>query len=491
MGLQTDRLLYRRQFILSPREINDFSGWHIKNILNKFFLYIHPDLIQFDYQEGNRRIILLGDLYDPNNIKFDNEDIVSRLIMENSVIDATKFCSKCAGRYIIFFIYNSKIYIFNDASASRKVYYTKTNSFCWAASQPHVLAKYAELDISTDKEVIGFYSSSIFKKHNMAGILDNTIFPDIKQLLPNKYLDLQDGKAKRFWPTKRNIEISLTEGVDEGSKMLSNIIESANNRNELMMPVTAGNDTRLLLAASRKVSSDIYYYIIWLNNFTEKHQDIVIPSRMLNKIGLEFNIIKPSQNIDSKFKEVYNLNNMYANKNNISVIYNFYKEFGHKINLPGRFSDISRGFLNTYRKRITPKLLAIIWDYKGNRYVIENYSKWINEIEKKLESLDYNILDLFNWEERNGNWYSQFQVDKDIAQEEFTPYNCRKLMDIFLSVPSKYRDVHTNIFYRAMIKKLWPELLSEPFNPNLKKYSSYYLKKAGLYWGIRRMTRSW
>ncbi len=147
--------------------------------------------------------------------------------------------------------------------------------------------------------------------------------------------------------------------------------------------------------------------------------------------------------------------------------------------------------MNTYRKRITPKLLAIIWDYKGNRYVIENYSKWINEIEKKLESLDYNILDLFNWEERNGNWYSQFQVDKDIAQEEFTPYNCRKLMDIFLSVPSKYRDVHTNIFYRAMIKKLWPELLSEPFNPNLKKYSSYYLKKAGLYWGIRRMTRSW
>ena len=104
---------------------------------------------------------------------------------------------------------------------------------------------------------------------------------------------------------------------------------------------------------------------------------------------------------------------------------------------------------------------------------------------------NYRILELLNWEERNGNLYTQYQVDKDIAQEEFTPYNCRKLMEIFLAVPNKYRDIHTNIYFRAMIKHLWPELMSEPINPKLKKKISYNLKKVGIYWPIRRITRGW
>jgi len=98
---------------------------------------------------------------------------------------------------------------------------------------------------------------------------------------------------------------------------------------------------------------------------------------------------------------------------------------------------------------------------------------------------------LLNWEERNGNLYTQYQVDKDIAQEEFAPYNCRRLMEVFLSVPNKYRDIHTNIYFRAMIKHLWPELMSEPINPKFKKKVSYDLKKMGVYWPIRRISRSW
>ena len=159
--------------------------------------------------------------------------------------------------------------------------------------------------------------------------------------------------------------------------------------------------------------------------------------------------------------------------------------------MPGRFSDISRNFFNTYRKNITPELLATFWEYEGVEYVIEQYTKWFEVANKIAKKYNYSILDLLNWEERNGNLYTQYQVDKDIAQEEFTPYNCRKLMEIYLSVPNKYRDIHTNIYFRAMIKYLWPELMTEPFNPNLIKYVSYYLKKAHVYWPIRRIIRGW
>ena len=82
-------------------------------------------------------------------------------------------------------------------------------------------------------------------------------------------------------------------------------------------------------------------------------------------------------------------------------------------------------------------------------------------------------------------------MEKEIAQDEFGPYNCRNLMQVFLSVPRKYRDVHTNVYFRSMVKHLWPELLTEPFNPNNRKIMSYTMKKMGIYWPVRRLVRGW
>jgi len=147
--------------------------------------------------------------------------------------------------------------------------------------------------------------------------------------------------------------------------------------------------------------------------------------------------------------------------------------------------------MNTYRKKITAELLAKLWDYDGSDYVVENYRKWLDTNGEIFTKNNYYIPDLFNWEERNGNWYSNFQTDKEIAQDEFSPYNCRNLMQVFLSVPKKYRDVHTNIYFQAMIKHMWPELLSVPINPNRMKYTSYYLKKLHVYWIVRRIIRGW
>ena len=155
------------------------------------------------------------------------------------------------------------------------------------------------------------------------------------------------------------------------------------------------------------------------------------------------------------------------------------------------FIIFNKSYHNTFRKNITPELLATFWDYAGIEYVIDEYGKWLLTAGDIAKKYNYSILELFNWEERNGNLYTAFQVDKDIAQEEFTPYNCRRLMEVFLSVPNKYRDIHTNVYFRAMMKHLWPELVTIPFNPNLEKYTSYYLKKIGLYWTIRRFTRGW
>ena len=487
-----EKLLYRRQFVLCPEELSDRQGWNSYQIPGDYYLYVHPDLVQTRYSESGKQIIILGDIYDPFDKTLNNIDIAARLIKSNTIEELTATSSGYAGRFIIIYVRGDLFYIFNDASASRKIYYTIHQGSVWCASQPHVLARYCNIGESKDPQVQAFYKSEEFARHDNCGVLNNTIYDSVKQLLPNFYLDIKTKEAHRFWPVKRNKHVSLQEGVEAGSKLLTGIIQSANERNELMMAVTAGNDTRLLLAASRPVSEDIFYYIINLPRYNDKSPDIVIPNRLLNKVGLKHNVLEFSKDIDGEFEKYYYLNNQFANERNLPIIYSiFHKRFPDKVNMPGRFSDISRNFFNTYRKVLTPELLATFWNYKDVEYVIDKYRDWLDEATELSEKFNYRILELLNWEERNGNLYTQFQVDKDIAQEEFCPYNCRKLMEIFLSVPNKYRDIHTNVYFRAMIKHLWPELMSEPFNPKFKKKVSYNLKKIGIYWHIRRIARGW
>lgn len=486
-----DNLLFRRQFVFSPNKVDNRPGWNTYSLLDKFFLYAHPDLVQTDISEKAKRIILLGDIYDPLNPKLTNEEIVARVIQQDDIMQIIESTFQYAGRFAFIVQLQSELFIFHDASGSRKVFYTTQTDKCWCASQAHVLSGYCEIPETTNEKILALYRSQNFLNHQKVSVMNNTIYDSIKQLQPNHYLDVQQQKAIRFWPRRKNELISLDEGVEIGSKMLSGIIEAASNRYGLMMAVTAGNDTRMLLAASRKVSDKIFYYINKIPRYTDKSSDMVTSKRIFEKINLPFNVLEFDEEVnDDAFRKAFKESNQFANDVNLGMIYNiYYKQFPDKINMPGRFSDISRNFFSTYHKTFTPELLAKIWEYDGIEYVIEEYGKWLEEASTLVEKYNYRLLELFNWEERNGNLYTAFQMDKDIAQEEFTPYNCRKLMEVYLSVPNKYRDVHSNIYYKAMIKKLWPELLEIPINPDQRRTTGVILKKVGLFWLARRFTK--
>jgi hypothetical protein len=488
--MNTEKLLYRRQFIFAPKDLNSFPSWKKYNILDKFMLYAHPDLPQSEYSEGKKRLILLGDLYDPDNFEFDNSEILASLINNNSIIKLLESSFKYAGRFVLFFILNESVYVFHDSGASRKIYYTVGMESMWCGSKPHVIAKYSGINKTSDKTVLDFYNSDDFKLHENADVYTNTIYDNIKHLPANFYLDIQMGKAFRYWPNKKLIETSLDQGVERGAKMLSGILKSINFRYNLMIPVTAGFDSRLILAATKEIKNDPYFYILKNRDMSDSHQDITIPSRLLSKQGLTLNIIEYSNDVDKEFREIYFKNDEFANEKFLPIIYNvFYKRFQDKINLPGLLSGISRNYFDTYKKNITADILVKRFKYENNKLAYNSFKEWIDGVQEIAYELKYDIGDLFNWEENNGNLHTKVQSNKDIAQDEFAPFNCRNLLITFLSVPKKYRNRYTNIFYKAMIKYMWPELLSEPFNPNLWKY--YYATKLRLYWTLRWLKKGW
>jgi hypothetical protein len=100
-------------------------------------------------------------------------------------------------------------------------------------------------------------------------------------------------------------------------------------------------------------------------------------------------------------------------------------------------------------------------------FALEAFDRWLSDVNQtKVEGFD--PLTLFLWEDREGNWQAMTQLEGDISREIFVPYNCRLLLANMLSVPEPYRTKPAFLLHEKLILRLWPEVLSEPFNPPVK-----------------------
>jgi hypothetical protein len=488
-----NNLLYCRQYIFCQKEIPELSGWN-NFIIDNYKLYVHPNLTVSSIKGKGKELYLLGSLFDHKKMDTTNEEILDKLIISKTFEEFLQDSENYTGRFILIFKQNSSLKIFHDPSASRRIYYYMNGSnFCFA-SQPFLIAKYFSIEKTKKPEILQCYDNStqaLF--HEKTGVLHSTIYEPIKRLLPNWYIDVDKREVMRFWPYRKLNPISLNEGVESVSSMLKGFIKNIHHRNKLIMALTSGNDSRLLLAASRDICDDVFYYIFLLPRMKDEyHPDVVVPKKIMNRIKLKENVILYNTTVDEDFKEIYFKNNEFASEANLPIIYNFmYKQCAGRLNLVTSMSDVTRNFFQTTRKIITPELMATIWQYKNNPYAIEHYRNWLNEIKPLATKCNYSILDLFNWEERVAVWNASYASDTDIARDEASPFCSRRLLEIMLSVPKKYRDLNTNIFHRTMIKHMWPELAEFPYNPIFRRRASYILKKAKVYWVIRSIVRGW
>jgi len=305
IALHRNHLLYRRQFILGPRYLKKFSRWKKKRINQNLFLTIHPDL-ELNYVSNNHiSLILLGFILDPYNPKYSNKDILNKLIEDsNTFKEIVRSTYNLGGRWIIIYKDNKSIKIFHDAAGDRQIYYSKNNSEIWCASQPHTIAKELNLQKSEDKDLNKFITSNAFNKNEHAWAVDGTLYNNIKHLLPNKYLDLKNGSCVRYWPDKKLKEISIKEAIDKSSEILKGLLKNANNRYNLMLAVTSGLDSRVLLAASKEIRKDVYYYIQKFGNLNHKSADTKIPLKLFPKLNLKFNVIECEKKIDNEFDSI-------------------------------------------------------------------------------------------------------------------------------------------------------------------------------------------
>jgi|WetSurSiteA1Bulk_404760.scaffolds.fasta_scaffold176153_1 hypothetical protein len=129
------------------------------------------------------------------------------------------------------------------------------------------------------------------------------------------------------------------------------------------------------------------------------------------------------------------------------------KKFYQHVLINGNISEIARNHYG-YFKGILPEELSILCGYPGYKFVSKVYTKWLMDKLKIFSGIGCNVLDLFHWEERMGNWALKAKTEMGaLGVTIYSPFYSHKLFEILLSALRKYRDQHFNIRYDLVIKK--------------------------------------
>ncbi len=246
------------------------------------------------------------------------------------------------------------------------------------------------------------------------------------------------------------------------------------------MGISAGGDSRKTLAATKDVKDLITYYTHTPIKGSE--HDIEIPARLLPKLGIKHHKIDIVP-MDDEFKKHYEINNIWARKRHGDIAYSFMKYFG--LNCVVLNSNISEYYGVWYwlpPQKINAQNIAML-RLLSHQGIIDEIEKWLAEALPACKESDMNILVLFDLELRS-RWVAQAFAEYDIAFETFNPYNNGKLFELELSVDEKIREGRNFYLPKMIINKMWPEVLSEPINPEkglLNKLKKCFLSSQRIY----------
>lgn len=473
------RLKFRRQYLFGSYNMKCPFVHNTYKLNDKYVLYTHVDLIYTVHTKGDKKLMLLGDIYDYESVDKKNIDILKDLAEYgfDSILEET---SKYAGRFVMIYCNSNVIKFFHDASACRKVYYAHDNGIVACASNQHLLAEVLDYNKTTSSSLLDYYQSKKFIDNMKSDIGYYTYYDEIKQLLPNHYLNVDPFEIKRFWPDREPESYSNEDSVALSAKMIIGFITAAARRYELMIPITSGYDSRAILAATKDISDRIYYYL----NCSEEimnSSDYYIPRNFFTKFNIKFNLLNIDSHVDEKFREIYLLNNPLADEKFLPIIYNYYKHHSEKLNLPGNVIPIVKALHHFSGSDISSESLAK--SYGNGKFEIVNafIKDWLSQTRDVAKKYGVSVFDLLFWEDFTCNQRLQIQLDKDIAQEEFIPFNSRNLILIMLAYEKAERQKPYLKFHKDIIRKLWPELLNYPFNPSFKQKIKQILISFKLY----------
>lgn len=457
-------LQFRRQFFLGRVAIRADHGWH-SHLIGGRHLSWHPDLEVSLANSDGRSLALLGYWVDPAAPELSSQTILDRVSAQQSIEKAIAATDGLTGRWALVWASPDALHVFHDPCGLRMVHYAQSGGDTLCASQPELIRTVHPLRTNEDPEWKSFTSSPGFVRREAAVFGDRTFYSECFRLMPNHALDVRSGRPWRYFPTVGIPQVSTELAAARASEAIRGSVLAMQRRAELILAVTAGWDSRVLLAAARPVTEDIRFFVN-SNRLPRRHPDIRIPLRLARRLGFDFTVNDTSVRVPDDLLALIHSNVTGARgPKKLNAVHFHLQHNEGRYNVNGNGSEICRQFWGQGQERTLPtwppETLAAMVGYPGSWFVTNEIDRWLGQ----LPPTNIATLDLLYWEHRMGHWGALYPAEQDVAMEQFSPFNNRNLLATLLGVDAYDRSAPDFNVYRRMVELLWPEAMAEAVNP--------------------------
>ena len=460
--------LGRNQYILYPNKLQHSLAVNSTIELGEYNISLGEETNCIVVKQNNRMLALVGYVINSNNPMTKQEEMCSLLLTElksdnSNIGDLTRFWG---GRYVLFIIDNYKLTFITDTCALKSAFYYNNV----IASQARYIAYI--FNVSVDPFAVNYILYAMQRDKEYSWPLDRTKYKEIKRLLPNHIYT--DGIITRFYTSPIYKNLTVPERKKEATRILRNSIKAASLQRPLAITLTAGWDSRMVMAASLNEIEKYDFVTLQYINVPESHSDIQIPILLCAKHGGKHHLLK-CKNFDADFITEYmehseNGHEYWAQMAQAIRDNNYDNYFWTK----GTYNEIVRNSYGIlYNWQVSPNILSKLYRIPLNRFSKGTITDWLCDAKHFSNKTGYKVLDLFYWEHRLGSWLAECLNESDVTGETFTPFNTRAYFEVLRYVPSNLRTPPNYCIFMDVILNCGMEI-SEPINAN--RYNNFKVK---------------
>lgn len=463
--------LYSNQYFIkrkSKGSVDDaVSNWPECTLNDEFSLFYHSSLQVKETANCVGKLIILGPHF---SVIHDNlADFHRELEKTTNIDEVQRLTSFLSGRYVVFFISQEQVHLYADALSLRQVYYCHDSDYI-VASDINILARFNDLleqrNEDMDDDAFEFYKTDFLLKKN-CWIGNDTIYKKIKKLPPNYQLNLCELSTSRYWPKTCISSTSTKEAAKLIDSYLRRVLKQIADVKKLSIAVTAGYDSRVMLAISHSLDIDAHYFIDKKESMAEDDTDIVVGKKLVSSIGQHFIINKHQDSLDhipKEFIDIYKESCFYSGETQLSTVYFYSKNFSNYINICG-VGEVGRSRFGVNSFKPTPAFLAYKYGYTKSAYATEKSAEWLRDSAETCQKYNINPYTLYYWEVDLGNWGAVGNSESDIAIEELNPFNSHAIFEQMLGVNDNDTKLRDNLLFEQIIAQSNPALNNVPINP--------------------------
>jgi hypothetical protein len=350
------------------------------------------------------------------------------------------------------------------------------------------------LRISASTPALIPYHSTTTDRHELIELLGiprgGSTFPfgmtsrhGVERLLPNHHLDLCTWTMVRHGPRRRyeRGELSVEETADRLAGIVRRQIYAVMDRIPCYLPLTAGNDSRTLLACARERSHDLAFYTVDMTDLNGAN-DVAVASEIARRFGLQHERVPmvraTAVDID---RWLYRTGCSVGERRGIEATTTYMTLDRDRARLNGQIGDFAR---NVYRlptddedTRLTVERLALQRashhdvDWRASigptraRFslapeVLGYVERWMDGV---ADPDPLRVLDL-NYMERVVAAWASVWTYAEYFGPGFTifPFCHSEVIALIMGLPEDVRRRET--FNQILVTQEWPELLDIPVN---------------------------